>query len=110
MDQNLVEATHDAFGDSKAIDTWLKGLWDRARKAAELIARLREEKTALEERVALLDAELTKVKEELSRNENALKTLSEQNTVTASQVLLNGERQEISARVKNLLLKLEEYI
>ncbi len=74
MDQNSAEATHILQGDTKAIDAWLKGLWDRAKKAAELISRLREEKAELQARVVSLEEELVQV-ERRSHKERGIASL-----------------------------------
>lgn len=110
MDQNSAETTSAPLGDTKAVETWLKALWDRARKAAELIAHLREEKAALQQRVASLEEELSRTKESLLRAESTMKDLAQRNEATESGQFLNGEREELSARVKALLAKLDEYL
>ena len=110
MDQNLAEASHVLQGDTKAIDAWLKGLWDRAKKAAEVISRLREEKAELQSRVNVLETELARVKDELEKNEAALRTVSSDQPSTDNSLLSNGEREQLSAKVKDLLAKLEGYI
>lgn len=110
MDQNLAEASHVLQGDTKAIDAWLKGLWDRAKKAAEVISRLREEKAELQSRVNVLETELARVKDELEKNEAALRTVSSDQPSTDHSLLSNGEREQLSAKVKDLLAKLEGYI
>jgi chromosome segregation ATPase len=110
VDQNLAEASHVLQGDTKAIDAWLKGLWDRAKKAAEVISRLREEKAELQTRVSTLEAELLRVKDELQKNEETLRAVSSEPSGTDHSLLSNGEREQLSAKVKDLLAKLEAYI
>lgn len=110
MDQNLAEAPHVLQGDTKAIDVWLKGLWDRAKKAAEVIARLREEKAELQARVNSLEEELSRLRSDLGKSEEMLRTVASDQNGTDETFLSNGEREQLSAKVKDLLAKLEAYI
>ncbi len=110
MDQNPADAAHILQADNNVIDAWLKGLWDRARKAAELIAQLRVEKGELQTRVASLEEELLRVKSELAEKEEVVRTLSNEKSDTGDSPLLNGEREQLSSRIKELLAKLNEYI
>ncbi len=110
MDQNPADAAHILQADNNVIDAWLKGLWDRARKAAELIAQLRVERGELQTRVASLEEELLRVKSELAEKEEVVRTLSSEKSDAGDSPLLNGEREQLSARIKELLAKLNEYI
>lgn len=110
MDQNLAEAPHVLQSDTKAIDVWLKGLWDRAKKAAEVISRLREEKAELQARVNTLEEELSRLKSDLDRSEEQLRSVSSDQHGTDQTFLSNGEREQLSAKVKDLLAKLDAYI
>lgn len=110
MDQNSAEATHILPGDTKAIDVWLKGLWDRAKKAAELISRLREEKAELQARVNTLEEELSRLRGDLTKSEEMLRAVSSDRADPDQSFLSNGEREQLSAKVKDLLAKLEAYI
>jgi chromosome segregation ATPase len=111
VEQNPSEVILPQHSDTKAIDVWLKSLWDRAKKAAELIARLRQEKADLEARVGALESELERLKVELGRNEEELRTLT---VVRGEQVehaiLSNGEKEMLTARVRDLLARLEGYV
>lgn len=110
MDQNSAEATHILQGDTKAIDVWLKGLWDRAKKAAELISRLREEKTELQNKVVSLEEELSRLRNDLTRSEEKLRTVAAERGDADQSFLSNGEREHLSEKVKDLLAKLDAYI
>lgn len=110
VDQTSAEIAHVPLGEAKAIDAWLKGLWDRAKKAAELIARLREEKVDLQTKVAFLEEELSRVKNELARNEDLVRSFSTERSEGSQPLLSNGEREMLSAKVKDLMAKLDAYI
>jgi chromosome segregation ATPase len=110
VDQNLAEAAHVTQGDTKAIDLWLKGLWDRAKKAAEVISRLREEKAELQARVNTLEEELSRLRSDLDRSEEQLRSVSSDHQITDQTFLSNGEREQLSVKVKDLLAKLDAYI
>ena len=111
MDQNSAETAQTPHGDTKAIDAWLKNLWDRTKKAAELISRLREEKTELQTRVALMEGELTRLKKELEKDEEMIRALSSGRTEEGDHSLLsNGERDQLRAKVKDLLTRLDGYV
>ena len=44
MDQHAADTGIPVQGDARSLENSLKALWDRARRAAELITQLREEK------------------------------------------------------------------
>jgi chromosome segregation ATPase len=110
VDQTSADATHILQADNNTIDAWLKGLWDRARKASELIGRLREEKGELQTRVASLEEEVLRMKQELANKEEMVRALSREQGDDRGSTLLNGEREQLSAKVKELLTKLDEYL
>lgn len=111
MDQNTAEVGHIPQADTKAIDTWLKSLWDRAKKAAELISRLREEKVELQNRVASMEEELTRLRLELAKDEEMIRTLSVGAGEAGDHSLFsNGEKEQLSAKVKDLLTRLDGYV
>jgi hypothetical protein len=111
VDQNTAEVTHIPQADTRAIEAWLKSLWDRAKKAAELISLLREEKAELQTRVASMEEELTRVRQELTKDEEVIRTLSAgRGEEVDDSVFSNGEREQLSAKVKDLLAKLEGYV
>lgn len=110
MDQNQADVSHTMQSDSGTIDAWLKSLWDRARKAAELISRLRVEKAELQSKVASLEEELGRAKNELAKNEGKMRSLANENQGDNRSFMSNGDREQLSARVKELLAKLDGYI
>lgn len=110
MEEDAAESTQLLQGDVKTIEVWLKGLWDRAKKASELIAQLREEKAGLQGKVALLERDLAHVKDELLKHQELVQSLSDERKQDHQTSLANGEREMLSSRVKELLAKLSDYI
>jgi len=108
VDQNPAEAKQVLQTDIPAVDAWLKNVWDRAKKAAELISRLREEKAELQARVSSMEEELLRLKQETARLEEAMKSTP---PVQGDHVFLsNGEKEQLGAKVRELLAKLEGYV
>lgn len=111
MDHDAAEVAHVPQTDAKAIDTWLKGLWDRAKKTAELISRLREEKGELQSKVTSMEGELTRLKQELTKHEEVIRTLSAAPGQEGGHSFFSdGEKEQLSAKVKDLLMRLDGYV
>jgi predicted nucleic acid-binding Zn-ribbon protein len=110
VEENTAESTPLLQTDVKTIEVWLKGLWDRARKASELITRLRDERAELHGRVAMLEQDLARVKDELSKQQELVQSLSSDHKQEERSILANGEREVLSSKVRELLAKLDEYI
>lgn len=110
MDQNSAEAKPIPQTDAMAVDAWLKNVWDRARKTAELIARLREEKTELQARVSAMEQEMAQVKGELAKCQEIVRSIPSMPAEGDHSFLSNGEREQLKARVMDLLTKLDGYV
>jgi len=108
VENNPAETKHGVQTDVSGVDLWLKNAWDRAKRAADTIARLREEKAQLEAKVTSLEEEVVRLKEVLAKSEEAVKSIP---TVQGDHSFLsNGEREQLSVRVKELLAKLDGYV
>ncbi len=113
MDQHSSDISSALYGDTKAVETSLRALWERAKRAAEIIVQLREEKKMLQAKVEELEQELRGLQVELTEKKAFIsKQASELATASSKQgaALLNGEREELAVRVKSLLSKLETYL
>ena len=90
------------------IEESVKALWEKAKQAGELISRLRDEKQALQTQNASLQMEVTKLRSELSAREHQLQKqlASEKSAANIS----NGEREELTAKVKELLARIDAYL
>ena len=99
--------------DVEAVEAALRGLWDRTRKAGELIAELRGENASLRARAEGLQKDLEGLKHEIARRDEAVARLQAQRAGEEAQrgaVLANGERDALAARVKDLIARLEAYL
>lgn len=93
------------------IEESLKVLWGKARQAGEIIAQLREEKQALLSQVALLQQEVAKLRDELAVKEQQLQRASTRaQDMSATAIVSNGEREQLAAKVKELLAKIDAYL
>jgi predicted RNase H-like nuclease (RuvC/YqgF family) len=97
-------------GDSRHVETALKGLWEKARRAGELIAQLREENSALQSRVDALQDEVRKYQQELAAKEQMLAQASAGAEAKRGVLMVNGEREALATKVKDLLAKIEAYL
>jgi septal ring factor EnvC (AmiA/AmiB activator) len=112
VDEQPAEASSPSQGDLRALENSLKGLWERARRAAELITELRGENKDLRAQVAALEAELERLRQDLGRKDQLIKKAMSEVGVSPPRgaVVMNGEREAIVARVKDLLSRLESYL
>ncbi len=108
MDQNPAETKQILQTDVSAVDAWLKNLWDRAKKAAEIIIRLREERAELQARVTSMEAELAQLKQQLAQQAEAMRSAPAEKGDHS--FLSNGERDLLTTKVKELLTKLDGYV
>lgn len=98
----------------QAIESSLQLLWERAKKAGELIERLREEKRELQSRATELELQVQTLVDELAGKSETLKQLqgavTRANEIRQDQVFENGEREVLTARLKELLAKIDAYL
>lgn len=99
--------------DARAVENVLKALWERVRRAAELIQHLREERQALLSQVEQLRKDVQQLQQELARRDQLLKSLQteRQHAPQADGLVFgNGERAELARKVKDLLAKIDAYL
>ncbi len=100
--------------DTRAIESALKGLWERVRLAGELVQQLREERQALLSQVEQLRGDVQHLQEELGRKDQLLKKSQAERLQHPSPVdgipLSNGEREALARKVKELLVKIDAYL
>ena len=95
------------------IETSLKELWEKAKQAGELITRLREEKLALLSENEDLERNIAKLRSELLAKDQQAQQLAAAHTVRESQsttVVSNGEREQLTAKVRELLARIDAYL
>jgi len=99
--------------DLKVLESPLKLLWERTRRAGELISQLRQEKHGLQERLSDIEQELARLKEHLSQKEDQVRKLTTdlaQQAAVDAVMFSDGDRQMLTTKVKDLLAKLEGYL
>jgi len=98
--------------DLELLESSLRGLWEKVKRAGELIGALREENRSLKGRVDQLEGELRQVQAELQRKDLALKE-SQAGAVAAkagAAHFADGEREALLLRAKDLLSRIESYL
>jgi prefoldin subunit 5 len=99
--------------ETRAVENVLKVLWERVRRAAELIQQLREERQALHSQVDQLRNDVRQLQQELARKDQLLKTVQTERQHPAQEeglVFGNGERAALARKVKDLLAKIDAYL
>jgi predicted nucleic acid-binding Zn-ribbon protein len=131
VDPQAVDESTLPAGDVRSVEGNFKALWESARRAADLIAGLRQERQALQEHLVRLERELQQVRAEsaqfrketaehaalLERELQQVRAESAQfRKQTAEQVqeggmsFAGGERDLLAAKVKELIAKLDAYL
>jgi chromosome segregation ATPase len=113
VDQHSSDINPLSALEAKSLESSLKALWDRAKRTGELIAQLREERSGLQRRVEELEREIGQLREVVSQKDELVKKISAEPMRPSGKngvVLSDGERQQLGARVKELLAKIEGYL
>lgn len=105
-DPQAIEENPPVSGESKSIESGFKTLWESARRAAETITRLREEKHDLAEAVKRLEKELLQVRQEAMQLKRQVSEHGNGKDVS----MAGGERDALAAKVKELISKLDAYL
>ncbi len=112
MDRVAVEKEVTPLTD-RSVDSGLKALWERVRRAADLIVTLRQENSQFHQKVEGLEAEVKRLQTELLKREQLLRKASaelEQQDARRGAVFANGESEAIAAKIRELLSKLDSYL
>jgi len=112
VDHGQVEAKDLLKGDAKAVEEGLGALWAVVRRAADELQRLRDEGRELRSRILELEAELSSAQRDLMTKEEHLRRMEDQQekVEAARSISFNGDRQLLSAKVKELLAKIDSYL
>ena len=106
VEPQTVDATSGMPGDAKPVETGLKSLWESVRRAADAIARLRDEKRELQTTVERMEKELLQLRQAVAQ----LRRQSAEQSSAGGPVVPAGERDQLAARVKELIAKLDAYL
>ncbi|MEW6511483.1 MAG: hypothetical protein AB1428_11050 [Bacteroidota bacterium] len=104
VDPQPVDVGQVPPGDAKATEAGLRALWESARRAAEAITRLREEKRELQLTIERLEKELQQLRQAVAeyRHHGAGQS--------GSTLGAGGERDQLAAKVKELIARLDAYL
>ncbi len=106
VDPQAVDESTLPAGDVRSIEGNLKALWESARRAAELIAGLRQERQALLARVAGLEREIQQARAESAQAKKQAAEHAQEGSVS----ITGGERDLLATRVRELIAKLDAYL
>ena len=114
MDNAPVSTPSPQPADVRAVEHALKGLWERVRRAGDIIQQLREERRALLSQVEQLRGDVQNLQEDLARKDQLLRKAQSERAVPATAAdtvsLSNGDREAMARKVKELLQKLDAYL
>jgi predicted nucleic acid-binding Zn-ribbon protein len=105
-----VQDSHNESINGAAVEDGLQALWAVARKAGEELQRLRTENQELSEQLRAREGELVRMRKDLQQQQELLRKVQEQQQKAEAAVALNGDRQMLTARVKELLAKIDSYL
>ena len=106
VDPQTVDESTLPAGDVKSVDGNFKALWESARRAAEMIAGLRQERQALQTLVARLERELQQIRAESAQ----FRKQTAEHEQEGGMSIAGGERDLLAAKVKELIAKLDAYL
>lgn len=98
---------------SRALENALTTLWEKARRASEIILGLREENRILQKKAADLEAELAAIKQSLDARSQEMRSLKEQFSVLQSHnndSFSKEEKEALKAKIQELILKIDSYL
>jgi len=110
VEDSTGDTTSAGTADVRSVENALKTLWERVRRAGDLIQQLREERQALLVQVEQLRAQVQHVQKELARKEQALASQPRPGADDATRVFGNGEREALAQKVKDLLARIDAYL
>ncbi len=98
---------------SRPIEGALENLWEKARRASEVIIGLREDNRVLEKRVAELEEELAKAKEILGIKAEEIRKLKEDFSLLnlhKNDTFSKEEREALKSKIQELIEKMNSYL
>ena len=114
MQNDIPEANGDR---TNVIDEILQHLWDRAQRAANLIRDLREENSALKNRLTELEATLQQQQALLIQRDNTVKELQEKSATLSSVDVGEGllyltpdEREALERQISDLIVRINAHL
>lgn len=112
MTEQQTELEVGSIRDSRGLEGVFRTLWERVKKAAELIEHLKEENRTLRSNTAQLEEQLSNLKNELMTKEGALREMNEERL----QVLSSGdslfseqEREALKQKIRELIASINSH-
>ena len=106
VDPQAVSESTPPSGDVKSIEGNLRALWESARRAADVISGLRQEREALQARLTSLERELQQVRAESA----VLKKQAADHGQEGDVRFAGADRDLLAAKVRDLIAKLDAYL
>ena len=106
MDPQAVDESTLPAGEGRSVEGNFKALWESARRAADVIVGLRQERQALKAHVARLERELQQVRAESAQ----FRKQTAEQIEEGGMGFAGGERDLLAAKVKELIAKLDAYL
>jgi Tfp pilus assembly protein FimV len=103
-----------AVRDLGSLELALKTMWEKARAAGDMIARLQTEKAELQSTVQELERSLSSLRSELAVKEHDMKKLRAEHAQLSSldqkNVFSEEEKEMIRGKVKDLISKINSHL
>ncbi len=112
MNQHQVE-TEVGMKEARTLEVALKALWDKARRASELILNLKEDNKALHQRVNQLEQQVSAMKAELVNKEAEIGHLREEQALLRSNgnaLFTKEEKEALQTKIKELIEKINSHL
>jgi len=110
VEDSTGDTTSAGVADVRSVENAVKALWERVRRAGDLIQQLREERQALLVQIEQLRAEVQHVQNELARKDQMLSSIPPSGTAEGARAFGNGEREALAQKVKDLLARIDAYL
>jgi uncharacterized membrane protein YccC len=106
VDPQAVDESTLPVGDAKSVEGNFKALWESARRTADMIVGLRQERQALQAHVARLERELQQARAESAQ----FRKQTAEQIQEGGMSFAGGERDLLEAKVRELIAKLDAYL
>ena len=113
MAEHQVDTEIGSAKESKILEVVFKTLWDKVKRAAELIEQFREENKNLKANIENLEAQVSSLQKELNQKEETLREIKEQSIQEMSRnnsLLTEEEKEAFKARIKDLVVKINSHL
>jgi alkylated DNA nucleotide flippase Atl1 len=113
LPEQQVEPEVTSGKDLKSLELALQVLWDKARMVSESLVHLKEANAVLRRRVAELEGNEQRLKEELLGRERELDRLRQEALrlqSNGSESMTKEEKEALKARIKDLIAKINSHL